>query len=295
VSTVSHLLFDRALQRRRLARALENGPATFLLDYAEEEMAMRLTAVNRSFARIADIGTPGPRLAERLAATAAHSEVFRLSPVSPLVGASPVLGLNGDEEALPFRPQSFDLAVSALALQNVNDLPGSLVQIRQILKPDGLFLACLLGGRTLTELRTSLATAEADIDGGASPHVAPFADLRDLGSLLQRAGFALPVVDLEPVTVRYSSMFGLVADLRGMGAGNALRERRKTPLKRGLVWRAAEIYAERFADPDGRLRATFELIFLSGWAPHESQQKPLKPGSAQMRLAEAIRTKDIES
>jgi SAM-dependent methyltransferase len=295
LSLVSHLLFDRALQRRRLARALENVPATFLLDYAVEEMLLRLTAVNRSFARIADIGTPGPHLAERLAATTPQPEVFRLSPSSALIGSLPVLGIRGDEEALPFRPQSFDLAVSVLALQNVNDLPGALVQIRQILKPDGLFLACLFGGRTLTELRTSLAAAEAEIDGGASPHVAPFADVRDLGSLLQRAGFALPVVDLEPVTVRYSSMFGLVADLRAMGAGNALRERRKAPLKRSLVLRAAEIYAERFADPDGRIRATFELIFLSGWAPHESQQKPLKPGSAQMRLADAIKTKDIES
>jgi hypothetical protein len=177
-------------------------------------------------------------------------------------------------------------------LQNVNDLPGALVQIRRCLRPDGLFLACLLAGRTLTELRTSLATAEAEIDGGASPHVAPFADLRDLGALLQRAGFALPVADLEPLTVRYSSMFALIADLRAMGGGNALIERRKTPLKRSIFVRAAEIYAERFADPDGRVRATFELAFLSGWVPHESQQKPLKPGSAQMRLAEALGVKE---
>jgi SAM-dependent methyltransferase len=294
VSTTFNLLFDRALQRRRLARALAIAPAAFLLDFAGEELSVRLTAVNRVFARIADIGTPGPQFADRLGKTAPDAAVFRLSPLPALVGAAPILGFVGDEEALAFREETFDLAVSALALHNVNDLPGCLVQIRRILKPDGLFLACLLGGRTLTELRTSLAAAEAEIDGGASPRVAPFADIRDLGSLMQRTGFALPVIDLEALTVRYSSMFALIADLRAMGAGNALFERRRVPLKRRMLQRAAEIYAERFADPDGKVRATFELLFLSGWVPHESQQKPLKPGSAQMRLADAVHTKEVK-
>jgi SAM-dependent methyltransferase len=286
------LLFDRALQRQRLARAIGAAPADFLIAYAVEELLLRLAAVTRRFDRIADIGTPGPQLAAHLAQANAQSIVFRQSPLPALTGVSPVLGFVGDEEALAVRQESVDLAVSALTLQNVNDLPGALLQVRRILKPDGLFLAALAGGRSLTELRTSLAAAEAEIDGGASPHIAPFADIRDLGALMQRAGFALPVVDLESVTVRYASMFALIADLRAMGAGNALIERSRRPLKRRLVLRAAEIYAERFADPDGKIRATFDLIFLSGWAPHESQQKPLKPGSAQMRLADALRVKE---
>jgi SAM-dependent methyltransferase len=286
------LLFDRALQRQRLARAFGAAPADFLIAYTVEELLLRLAAVTRRFDRIADIGTPGPQLAARLAQANAQNTVFRLSPIPILTGVSPILGFVGDEEALALRQESVDLAISALALQNVNDLPGALLQVRRILKPDGLFLAALVGGRSLTELRTSLAAAEAEIDGGASPHVAPFADIRDLGALMQRAAFALPVVDLESVTVRYASMFALIADLRAMGAGNALIERSRRPLKRRVALRAAEIYAERFADPDGKVRATFDLIFLSGWAPHESQQRPLKPGSAQMRLADALRVKE---
>ena len=170
----------------------------------------------------------------------------------------------------------------------MNDLPGALVQIRRTLKPDGLFVGCLLGGATLTELRQAFTQAEAEIEGGASPRVAPFADLRDLGSLMQRAGFALPVTDVETMTVRYADPFGLMRDLRGMGLSNSLTDRRRTPLKRATLLRAAQIYAERFADPDGRVRATFETVWLSGWAPHESQQKPLRPGSAKTRLADAL-------
>ncbi|WP_289052511.1 methyltransferase domain-containing protein, partial [uncultured Methylobacterium sp.] len=185
--------------------------------------------------------------------------------------------------------RSFDLAVSLLALQHANDLPGALVQIRRALRPDGLFVGCLLGGRTLTELRQVLTQAESEVEGGASPRVAPFAEVRDVGGLLQRAGFALPVADVETVTVRYGDPFGLMRDLRAMGLTNALRERRGG-LRRETLMRAAALYAERFADPDGRLRATFEMIWLSGWVPHESQQKPLRPGSAQARLADALGT-----
>jgi SAM-dependent methyltransferase len=288
LSSSANRIFDRELQRRRLARA--GGAANFLLDYAVDELCLRRAAVNRTFQDIADIGTPAAGLAQRLATGATRT--IRLAPIPATIGEPPLLGFVGDEEALPLKPTGFDLVVSALALQSVNDLPGTLVQMRRCLRPDGLLLACLLAGRTLTELRTSLGQAEAEIDGGASPHIAPFADLRDLGGLLQRAGFALPVADLEPLTVRYSSMFALIADLRAMGAGNTLIERRKTPLKRSIFARAAEIYAERFADPDGRVRATFELAFLSGWVPHQSQQKPLKPGSAQMRLADALGVKE---
>jgi SAM-dependent methyltransferase len=198
-----------------------------------------------------------------------------------------------DEEALPFRDGAFDLIVSALTLQFVNDLPGALVQIRRTLKPDGLFLAALVGGETLTELRQAFAAAESEIEGGASPHVAPFADLRDLGALLQRAGFALPVADSDRITVRYDSVFALMHDLRRMGATNALVDRRRAPLRRATLMRMAEIYAEKFADNDGRIRATFEIVWLSGWAPHPSQQQPLRPGSAKARLADALGTREL--
>ena len=198
-----------------------------------------------------------------------------------------------DEEALPFGDAVFDLVVSALALQFVNDLPGTLVQIRRALKPDGLFLAALIGGETLTELRQSFAAAESEVEAGVSPRVAPFADLRDLGALLQRAGFALPVTDVDRITVRYDTVFALMHDLRRMGATNALIDRRRVPLRRATLMRMAEIYGERFSDDDGRIRATFEIIWLSGWAPHPSQQQPLRPGSAKTRLADALGTREI--
>jgi hypothetical protein len=185
--------------------------------------------------------------------------------------------------------------VSLLALHAVNDLPGALVQIRRVLAPDGLFLACLLGGATLTELRQAFTEAEAEVEGGASPRVAPFADLRDLGALLQRAGFALPVTDVDTVVVRYADPLRLLRDLRAMGLSNPLAHRRKTPLRRATLLRAMQIYAKRFADPDGRVRATFELVWLSGWAPHESQQKPLRPGSARVRLADALGTSEVSA
>ena len=200
------------------------------------------------------------------------------------------LAVVADEEALPFRDGSLDLVVSALSLQFVNDLPGVLVQIRRALKPDGLLLAALLGGDTLTELRAGVRAAEAEIEGGVSPRVAPFADLRDLGALLQRAGFALPVADVDRITVRYASPLALMHDLRRMGATNVLTERSRRPLRRATLTRMLEIYGERFADADGRVRATFEIVWLSGWAPHESQQQPLQPGSAQQRLADALGT-----
>lgn len=287
-------IFDRSLQRRRLARAVKAGDTDFLLAWTVEEFRERLTTVKRRFLTIADVGTPLPQLAQTLGAGDKEAFVVRLAPITATLGDRPVLGLIGDEETLPFKPESFDLIVSALALQNVNDLPGTLIQIRRSLRPDGLFLGAILGGRSLDELRSALAIAEAEITGGISPRVAPFADVRDMGGLLQRAGFALPVTDIEPLTVRYANLFGLAADLRAMGATNALAERLRRPTPRRLFLRAAEIYAERHGDPDGRIRATFEVIFLSGWAPHDSQQKPLAPGSAQMRLADALKTMNIE-
>jgi SAM-dependent methyltransferase len=284
------LVFDRALVRRRLQRAVRGGYADFLLRRAIEDFDERLGTVLRRFALGVDIATPTPLLAERLPASDRVEAVIRLTPVAEPSGAGAVVV--GDADMLPFAPERFDLAVSLLALHSVNDLPGALIQIRRALKPDGLFIGCLLGGATLTELRQVFTQAETEIEGGVSPRVAPFADVRDLGALLQRAGFALPVSDIEPVTVRYADPFALLRDLRAMGLTNALVARRKTPLRRATLMRAAELYAQRFADADGRMRATFELAWLSGWAPHASQQRPLPPGSAQMRLADALGTEE---
>jgi SAM-dependent methyltransferase len=194
-----------------------------------------------------------------------------------------------DEERLPFAPASLDLIVSSLSLHWANDVIGALVQARLALKPDGLFIGTLLGGATLTELRQSLTAAELELTGGAGPRVSPFADSSDAAGLLQRAGFALPVADVDRVTVRYDHLFALAHDLRAMGATNALTLRDPRGLSRTVLLRAAEIYAERFSDADGRVRATFDLVWMSGWAPHESQQKPLAPGSAKVRLADALR------
>jgi SAM-dependent methyltransferase len=272
------VIFDRRLLRARLARAAAIGPVTFLLDRVAGDIAERLSAVLRKFDIAADIGTPTDAVRRAIA--------DRVGTIAAVVA---------DEEALPFRDESLDLAVSALALQFVNDLPGTLIQIRRALKPDGLFLAAMIGGESLVELRAAFAEAEAEVEGGVSPHVAPFADLRDVGALLQRAGFALPVTDVDRVTVRYASPLALMHDLRRMGAGNALTERRRTPLRRATLRRLMEIYTERFTDPDGRIRATFEIVWLSGWAPHASQQQPLAPGSGKVRLADALRTQEISA
>jgi SAM-dependent methyltransferase len=286
------LIFDRRLLRARLARAAALGPATFLIERVADDLAERLSAVLRPFDVAVDLGTPTDAVRRKLA-----ERVATIVAVGPALsrGAGEKLRVVADEEALPLRDASLDLVVSALALQFVNDLPGTLIQIRRALKPDGLFLAAMIGGESLTELRTAFAAAEVEMEGGVSPRVAPFADLRDLGALLQRAGFALPVTDVDRIVVRYASPSALMLDLRRMGAGNPLVERRRVPLRRSTLRRMAEIYGERFADADGRVRATFEIVWLSAWAPHESQQKPLKPGSAKTRLADALRTKEISA
>jgi len=269
------ILFDRALLRVRHQRALRLEPATFLFDRVAEDMDERLHAVLRDFADVADIWSPGEVL--RKPSRDRFKSVVEIHP-----------DLSG-QEILALAPESLDLVISALAFQFVNDLPGVLAQIRRALRPDGLLLAAMIGGDTLSELRQSFAAAEAECEGGVSPRVAPFADLRDVGALLQRAGFALPVTDVDRVVVRYDSAFALMQDLRRMGATNVLVERRRTPSRRATLLRMAQIYGERFADADGRIRATFDVIWLSGWAPHESQQKPLRPGSAKVGLAEAVR------
>jgi SAM-dependent methyltransferase len=282
------LVFDRVLLRARRRRASALGPATFLLDRVAEELAERLSAVLRRFDLAVDLGTPGGAVRARLSECERVGRVVTAHPTVHDLPGPPAFAVAADEEALPFRDASLDLVASALALQFVNDLPGTLVQIRRALRPDGLFLAALLGGDSLTELRQAFTLAEAEVTGGASPRVAPFADVRALGMLLQRAGFALPVADVDRITVRYGSPFDLMHDLRRMGATSVLIERPRIPLPRAVLMRTAECYAERFSDPDGRVRATFDVVWLSGWAPHESQQKPLRPGSAQARLAEAM-------
>jgi SAM-dependent methyltransferase len=273
------VLFDRALLRARQDRALRGEPATFLLDRVVEDLGERLQAVTRNFSDVADLWTPGTTLQNLLR--------DRFTSVNHV-------GLDASE-TLPLPPESLDLVVSALVLQFVNDLPGVLAQIRRALRPDGLLLAAMLGGDTLTELRQAFAAAEAECEGGVSPRVAPFADLRDVGALLQRADFALPVTDVDRVVVRYDSAFALMADLRRMGATNILLERRRTPTRRATLLRMAQTYAQRFADTDGRIRATFDVIWLSGWAPHESQPKPLRPGSAKASLEAAVKQSHLPS
>jgi SAM-dependent methyltransferase len=274
--TTAPTLFDRAMLGARLDRARRGEPVTFLLDRVREDMEDRLQAVTRSFSDMADIWTPGELLRRSLADR--FRSIVRVDP--------------DETEALRLPPESLDLVVSALAFQFVNDLPGVLAQIRRALRPDGLLLAAMIGGDTLTELRQSFAAAEAECEGGVSPRVLPFADLRDVGALLQRAGLALPVTDVDRVVVRYDSAFALMADLRRMGATNILIERRRTPTRRTTLLRMAQIYGERFSDADGRIRATFDVIWLSGWAPHESQQKPLRPGSAKASLEAAVKGKN---
>ena len=289
---VSPDLFDRKLLRTRQRRARAAGPATFLLDRVADELGERLAAVVRPFERAVDLGMSDDAVRRVLAQGGKIGTL--VAATTALAGRDP-LQVVADEEALPFGDASLDLVVSALALQFVNDLPGTLIQIRRALKPDGLLLAAMIGGDSLNELREAFAEAESEIEGGISPRVAPFADIRDVGALLQRAGFALPVVDSDRLIVRYDSALGLMRDLRAMGATNILAERRRTPLKRATLHRALEIYANRFADADGRLRATFEIVWLTGWAPHESQQKPLKPGSASQRLADALGAREIST
>lgn len=288
--TAAPRLFDRALlaARRARARARPQAGADFLVARVVDDLEDRLVPVMRHFEAAVDLGIaagPAAALLRRLG----KADDICVAHVDPVDGADRVV----DEEALPFAAASLDLVVSVLSLQFVDDLPGTLVQIRRALRPDGLFLAALLGGDTLKELRDALSAAEVELTGGLSPRVVPFVGVRDLGGLLQRAGFALPVTDSDRVTVRYSSMFALMADLRAMGATNPLLDRSRRPTSRRLFLRAAEIYAERHADADGRIRATFEIVSASGWAPHESQQKPAKPGSATVSLASALNARPL--
>jgi NADH dehydrogenase [ubiquinone] 1 alpha subcomplex assembly factor 5 len=285
------LIFDRALLRQRRQRAAAAASQHEVLTArVANDLIERLALVRRPFPVVLDLGAQHGLLGPRLSALPGVDLVVQMESVEGLLRQCSGLCVRADEEALPFRNRSLDLVVSALALQLVNDLPGTLLQVRQALKPDGLLLAAILGGATLHELRTALFLAEEEVEGGASPRVAPFADVREVGSLLLRAGFALPVVDTESVTVTYPDALALMRELKAAGVANALRARRRRPLRRETLARALHHYAQRFGLPTGRVPATFEIVTLTGWAPHESQQQPLRPGSATVRLADALGT-----
>ena len=292
----SQAIFDRKLLTLRRARfASELGSADFLLHRATEDIMLRLQSVLRDFPVVLNLGSHHGVLSEALSADQRFGTLLNADLCEAVVAQCRGPRVVCDEEFLPFAQESLDLVVSGLTLQHVNDLPGALIQIRRALKPDGLFLAAVLGGQTLYELRMALGQAEEEIDGGVSPRVAPFADVRDLGALLQRAGFALPVTDTDHVQVTYPTMFELMRDIRSMGASNVLTERLRRPLKRSVLLRAAEIYSESFSNPKGQIAATFEIIHMTGWAPDASQPKPLRPGSATTRLADALNTAEISA
>jgi SAM-dependent methyltransferase len=286
-----HDIFDRALLVRRRDRVAAGAAAhEFLLARVADDLVERLGAVQRRFPVALDLGAYHGLVGRRLRQVPGVEMVVDAEPSARLLAQCDGPRVRASEEALPFRDQSLDLVVSGLALHLVNDLPGALVQVRRALKPDGLFLAALLGGNTLGELRTAVLAAEEELEGGASPRVAPFADVPNLGALLQRARFALPVVDADTVTVTYADPLALMREIRAMGAANALRSRRRMPLRRATLMRALAIYQQRFGLPNGRVPATFEIITLTAWAPHESQQQPLRPGTAKVRLADALGT-----
>ncbi|MGE3928774.1 MAG: methyltransferase domain-containing protein [Hyphomonadaceae bacterium] len=283
MATAPQAPFDARLLRLRKRRAAQGfAEAAFLHQRAAEDLAERLEAIPRRFERALVLGAPN---LFRAALSKRPELGTRIGDLSEADVAGE--GVEVDFERLPFAPGAFDLIVSPLVLHWVNDLPGALIQLRTALKPDGLLLASLFGGETLNELRLALLEAESEVRGGAALRVAPFADLRDLGALLQRAGFALPAADRDVVTVRYGEPLRLLSDLRAMGETAALAER-APPLTRTVLMRALEIYRRRFGDADGRVRATFEILTATGWAPHASQQQPLKPGSARERLADAL-------
>ncbi|WND01368.1 methyltransferase domain-containing protein [Temperatibacter marinus] len=278
-------IFDRDLLKARRVKALQQQDQfDFLHREVADRLSERVEEVKRDFETPLQMGLLGGLLP----CLRNHSNLTRADRVA--IDTDLVLSL--DEEFLDLDEKGYDLFVSHMLLHWVNDLPGALVQMNRVLKPDGLFLASLIGGESLKELRDCLLRAETEISGGVSPRVSPFVDVRDAGSLLQRAGFALPVTDLDTITIEYENPLKLMQDLKGMGESNAILERRKGATPPRILMRAAEIYLERYRLPNGRIPATFQIIYLTGWAPHESQQQPLKPGSAKMSLADALNSQE---
>jgi SAM-dependent methyltransferase len=284
-------IFDRALLRRRRERIAKaaDPKRDFLFAESGERMLDRLDDVKRRFPLALDLGSRDGLLGRLLQGRGGVEALIQGDLSLGLLRRAGGRVVQLDEEVLPFAPESFDLVLANLSLHWTNDLPGTLAQIRHVLKPDGLFLGALFGAGTLGELRGALMEAEIAETGGASARVAPFADLRDAAGLLQRAGFALPVADVETVTVTYAGMMPLLADLRAMGEASILDARLKRPTRRAVIARAAALYQQKHAMPDGRIPATFRLIFLTGWAPHQSQQQPARRGSGKVSLGEALR------
>lgn len=289
-------VFDRQLLRMRRDRAAMGiGDYDFLLRDVAARLIDRLSLVKRNFPQMLDLGAHHGLLAEMLKSRAGTQNVFASDMSLRFATQNAVPAVVADEEFLPFQQNCMDAIVSNLSLQWVNDLPGALVQIRNTLKPDGLFLAAVLGGESLRELRDSLMQAELAVTGGASPRISPFIDMRDMGALMQRAGFALPVVDSDMITVDYPHALKLMQDLRGMGASNATRNRLMIPTRREVLLEAGKIYQEKFGSITGRVPASFQVIYAIGWKPHESQQKPLKPGTATLRLADALKAEEVDA
>ncbi|MEI9891012.1 MAG: methyltransferase domain-containing protein, partial [Caulobacteraceae bacterium] len=289
-------LFDRDLHRRRLDRAAPGyGAADFLKARAAADAVERLEVIMRDFPVAVDLGARNGAFAMALSESPAKAKIGALIEADlslAMLGGRAGPRVQADEERLPFADESLNLVVSLLALHWTNDIVGALIQARRALKPDGLFLGAILGGGTLAELRQCLTQAEAELTNGAGLRVSPFADVLDAAALLQRAGFALPVADLDRVTVRYASALELIRDVRAMGESNVLTDRARRPLTRPVLARATQIYHEKFSESDGRVRATFDIVTLTGWAPHPDQQQPLRPGSAKMRLADALHVKE---
>ncbi len=282
-------IFDRravTLHRDRAAPGFSDGG--FLVKEVADRLADRLVDITRQFPTALDLGCHCGEFGRIAAGRGGIETLLQMDLSEKMARAAGALSIVGDEEWLPIKEESLDLVISTLSLHWVNDLPGALIQINRSLKPDGLFLGAMLGGDTLIEWRDCLLRAEMQVSGGASPRFSPLADGRDAGSLLQRAGFALPVIDSDIITVTYDNAFKLMADLRAMGETNSVIERSRAPLNRSVLMRAAELYTEGYAGPDGRIPATFQIIYLHGWAPHESQQKPMRPGSAKTRLADVL-------
>ncbi len=280
-------VFDRAQIKRQRARVANTAPENFFLfHWANKQIEESLSFLQRRFPFCIQLGTRGG-----LCPLPANIHVDHHVMIDCTAEGRPDIVC--EDDFLPLQEQSIDLFVSSLSLHTINDLPGALLQIRKSLKPDGFFIASMFGGETLHELRTCLSEAELEITGGITPRVSPFADKQQMGALLQRAGYNLPVVDSEIITVTYQSLFHLMRDLRNMGEGNAIAERSKTFTSRRIFMRAAEIYAQKFAEEDGRIIASFEIIFLHGWAPADNQQKPLRPGSGETRLADYLGAKEI--
>ncbi len=281
-------VFDRDVVRRHRDRAAPRLDAhDFLLREVGERLVDRLDDIRRTFPLTLDLGCHSGQLSRLVGRRGGIKSLIHCDLSGAMAAIAPAPALVADEEILPFGNREFDAVLSLLSLHWINDLPGALCQIRMALKPDGLFLAAMLGGDTLKELRRALMEAESAVEGGVSPRVSPFADVRDAGALLQRAGFALPVVDTEIIEVRYSDPFKLMADLRGMGESNAVRHRRKKFTRRATLLNAASRYVELFGDASG-IPATFQILYLTAWAPHPSQQQPLRPGSAANRLADVV-------